>query len=251
MASISESMDQIVYVGIGIFVLILILSIDYSGYGISNQATLLSTGFSVQTHTTTQSQGAFDFNVLSNSLVLTALGGTTSWISASNPLYIDVSGLTVQTVATNTVQAVPSSAQTTLSFSITSSAVPQTLTTSANFYSINSIKLYIPGPNELPPTAAPGMTATVNQLYYAVTYLSHPVTYSGNSQTANKISNVLVGAQIGAYYNYSNYGDNGINAFGGALQLAIFALVFIAVILAVLGALRGGGTVASGGFLGR
>ena len=36
MASISESMDQIIYVGIGIFVLVLILSLTYQGYAATN-----------------------------------------------------------------------------------------------------------------------------------------------------------------------------------------------------------------------
>ena len=40
MASISEAMDQIIYVGIGIFVLVLILSLTYQGYAQSaNQIT--------------------------------------------------------------------------------------------------------------------------------------------------------------------------------------------------------------------
>ena len=55
---------------------------------------------------------------------------------------------------------------------------------------------------------------------------------------------------LGVYTNYSNYAGPLPNTFGGALQLAVFALVFIAIILAIVGALRGGGGVTvSGGFL--
>ena len=56
---------------------------------------------------------------------------------------------------------------------------------------------------------------------------------------------------LGVASNYTKYAGPLPNTFGGALQLAVFALVFIAIILAIVGALRGGGTVgASGGFLG-
>ena len=54
----------------------------------------------------------------------------------------------------------------------------------------------------------------------------------------------------GVYTNYTKYAGPLPNTFGGALQLAVFALVFIAIILAIVGALRGGGgTGTSGGFL--
>ena len=56
----------------------------------------------------------------------------------------------------------------------------------------------------------------------------------------------------GAYTNYTKYAGPLPNTFAGALQLAVFALVFIAIILAIVGALRGGGGGgSSGGFLGR
>ena len=54
----------------------------------------------------------------------------------------------------------------------------------------------------------------------------------------------------GASMNFTTYAGPLPNTFGGALQLAVFALVFIAVILAVLGALRGGRVGTSGGLLG-
>ena len=56
----------------------------------------------------------------------------------------------------------------------------------------------------------------------------------------------------GVALNYTKYTAPLPNTFGGALQLAVFALVFIAIILAIVGALRGGGSMGvSGGFLGR
>jgi len=73
------------------------------------------------------------------------------------------------------------------------------------------------------------------------------LTYQGYAQAANQIS---LSGFTGAATNFTKYAGPLPNTFGGALQLAVFALVFIAVILAVLGALRGGGIGTSGGMLG-
>jgi len=74
--------------------------------------------------------------------------------------------------------------------------------------------------------------------------------YPCNANPANaQFGNVIYGP---SYVNFTKYAGPLPNTFGGALQLAVFALVFIAVILAVVGALRGGsGAGTSGGFLGR
>ena len=88
------------------------------------------------------------------------------------------------------------------------------------------------------------------------------LTYQGYAQSQNQIQTTYckagstsatcgVGANdlgSGVFTNYTKYSGPLPNTFGGALQLAVFALVFIAVILAVVGALRGG-TGTSGGFL--
>ena len=71
------------------------------------------------------------------------------------------------------------------------------------------------------------------------------LTYQGYAQAANQIQ---VSGFTGASTNFTKYAGPLPNTFAGALQLAVFALVFIAVILAVVGALRGG-TGTSGGFL--
>ena len=86
--------------------------------------------------------------------------------------------------------------------------------------------------------------------------------YQGYAQSANQIATSFckVGAAScigandlggGVVSNYTKYAGPLPNTFGGALQLAVFALVFIAIILAIVGALRGGGSMGvSGGFLG-
>ena len=77
------------------------------------------------------------------------------------------------------------------------------------------------------------------------------LSYQGYAQSANQIGTTY-GTGSGVYANYTKYAGPLPNTFGGALQLAVFALVFIAIILAIVGALRGGGGVGvSGGFLGR
>ena len=93
--------------------------------------------------------------------------------------------------------------------------------------------------------------------------------YQGYAQSANQIktqycvgftNSVTCGTGIsttsanqpGVVVNYTQYAGPLPNTFGGALQLAVFALVFIAIILAIVGALRGGGAIGnSGGFIGR
>lgn len=75
------------------------------------------------------------------------------------------------------------------------------------------------------------------------------LSFQGYAQGANQIG-VSYGTSSGIYKNYTAYAGPLPNTFGGALQLAVFALVFIAIILAIVGALRGGGAVGgSGGFL--
>jgi hypothetical protein len=86
--------------------------------------------------------------------------------------------------------------------------------------------------------------------------------YQGYATSANSIistyckaGTTCTGANdlgMGVAANYTKYAGPLPNTFGGALQLAVFALVFIAIILAIVGALRGGGSMGvSGGFLGR
>lgn len=77
------------------------------------------------------------------------------------------------------------------------------------------------------------------------------LSYQGYAQANNQIVTTY-GSSSGVAKNFSTYAGPLPNTFGGALQLAVFALVFIAIILAIVGALRGGGGVGtSGGFLGR
>ena len=78
------------------------------------------------------------------------------------------------------------------------------------------------------------------------------LSYQGYAQSANQIASTYSASNPGVVTNYTKYAGPLPNTFGGALQLAVFALVFIAIILAIVGALRGGGAVGgrSGGFLG-
>jgi len=99
----------------------------------------------------------------------------------------------------------------------------------------------------------PSVSESMDSIIYVgigifVLVLVLSLTYQGYAQSANQMATA---GYVGATTNFTKYAGTLPNTFGGALQLAVFALVFIAVILAVVGALRGNGGGQSGGFLGR
>ena len=252
MASISESMDQIIYVGIGIFVLVLILSVTYQGYGTAAQTQLsqISTTLTqtATTNSVTYSTANSAANMVAPNALTITLGGTTGGISGANPLTVKITGVLVSSYATNLIVAVAGSSVVTQTYTLTN-AIPatQTLNSTGNFYTINTIVLT--GETAL---ASPSITAKVTQTFLSGNGLMPWTSNYVNSITANGITLVAAGGGLGAQENFTTYSGPLPNTFGSALQLAVFALVFIAVILAVVGALRGGtGGGSSGGFLGR
>jgi hypothetical protein len=73
------------------------------------------------------------------------------------------------------------------------------------------------------------------------------LTYQGYAQTANSVV-TSYGSNSGVYQNFTKNGGNVVNTYGSNLTLVVFALVFLAIIAAILIALkmRGG---REGGFL--
>lgn len=71
--------------------------------------------------------------------------------------------------------------------------------------------------------------------------------YEGYAQGASQLSTAY-STTSGVYKNYTTYVGPLPNTYGNVLNLVIFALAFIAVILAIVLALRGAGG-RSGGFL--
>lgn len=239
MASMAESIDSLVYVGFGIFLLIIVLSLSYQSSQTAVQNLQLSSGQSLQFGG--NSANAVN-DVVTNTLSIT-LTGATGWITTGHPLTISITGNQLNAGATNALFATFSAAQT-QTFTITSPTSPQTLTTTTgNFYNITAVTLTGIGGE-----AFPSIGVTVTQTFNSAVHGSAPAAFVVNTITAS--STYLYTTNNGVIANETTYTGQLPNTFGGALQLAVFALVFIAVLLAVLGALRPGGVGPSGGFLG-
>jgi hypothetical protein len=247
MASVSESMDEIIYVGVGIFILILLLSLSFQGYGASKN--ILNTTYqpSILSNSNTGATTANQFNANTvNSLILTCTGTACSWPTASAPLTVKVTGNVITTYATNAVYAA-ALGRVSNTFTVTSSVLtPVTLGSNAgDFYNFSAINV---SGALLSTQAAPGATWTVSEGMLTTTHGSVPAAYYSNSISESQTLGVYAGVP-GAVNNFTTYAGPLPNTFGGALQLAVFALVFIAVIVAIVGSLRGRGTGVSGGFL--
>lgn len=241
MATVAESMDQIIYVGIGIFVLILILSLNYQGYAVSSNQIVLRYGQVSATNASTASGSALYIKA-ANTLSVTFTGAYT-WIGATTPVTLTLTGNLVNAYATNAAAANSIGLETQV-FTINSPTATQTLGVNAgNFYNLQTITL-----SGVYGAASPSITATVTESYNQIVTGSNTVTT--NTIVGSDIVSVSLGSQPGVVSNYTLYAGPLPNTFAGALQLAVFALVFIAIILAIIGALRGGQVAGtSGGFL--
>ena len=237
-AGIEKGVDILIAVGIGVFVLVVILSLLYQGYAttktqINNNLNNLVTGQG----TTTPSVNA-TYDTATNSLTL-KLTGKTAWISATSPLSITLTGNEITTYATNSVAASSTSSQT-QTYSITTNTSPQTLGTNAgNFFNIQTIKI-----SGQTASAYPSFGVNVSQSY------TQEVTGS-NTLTTNTIFAATSGTasltQPGVTSNFSTNGSGLSNTYGSNLGLAIFVLVMAVIILVVILALRSKG---GSGFLG-
>ena len=235
---IEKGVDILIAVGIGAFVLVVILALLYQGYAttktqINSNLNNLVTGQG----TTTPSVNA-TYDTAANSLTL-KLTGTTAWISATTPLSITITGNEITTYATNSAAASSTKAQT-QTYSITSATSPATLGTNAgNFLNIQSITV-----SGQTAAAYPSFGVNVSQSY------TQEVTGS-NTLTTNTIFATTSGTASytlpGVISNFTTNGSGLSNTYGSNLGLAVFVLVMAVVILVIILALRSRG---GGGFLG-
>lgn len=147
-----------------------------------------------------------------------ALSGSYSWISASNPLTVAVTGNSVSSYSNGVgVNTATAGTVTTETFTVTSPAASQSLgtATSGNFFNITAVKL-----TGVDSAAAPSITATVTE-YVATNGLS----FGPTSISAHNTSTVVATAA----YNATHNGLKGVNTF--ASYLPLIALVIVASIL--------------------
>ena len=130
-----------------------------------------------------------DFAV--NSLVLT-LSGTTSLISAQNPLTVTVTGNAISAYAIAATYAVAGAVET-QTFTITNAMSPQTLSAATgNFYNITAV--VITGVTNL---QYPTLTGTVSQSFDAITHTAG--THGANTISAANVLTLTQPTPIGQY----------------------------------------------------
>jgi hypothetical protein len=250
---LKKGIDLVIILGLTVFVVMIIVALNYSGNGTVNKTLLQQGGFGTFNRTTTASGPALDFNSVNpatgNDLEIDVLSGATSWISPTNPLLVTVTGYAVGSYASNQIQATQGAVLSN-TFTVTSTTTPIVLCTlCGNWVSINTITLSSQGLTALPGAAYPGIAITMDEDFANTLYLSHPAAGGTNTITANEIANVVLGNAYGAQLNYSSTGGAISNTYATNANLLIFAMLLIIVLLAVMMAIRGGVNQNSGGMM--
>jgi outer membrane protein assembly factor BamB len=153
-----------------------------------------------------------------NTLVLT-LSGPTSWISASNPLLVTVTGnavgkfSTFNSVSNSIVLATDSNSIESQSFLITSNAPSQTLTsTTGNFYYISQISLDSP---DNPRTPDPTINGSVTEVYLGVSNTVNSIgTWSLSENSLYGYSIISLNATNGKMVWYNQVCKSGLDFCG-------------------------------------
>lgn len=240
---IFEGLNLLIWMGIAVFVIALIVALNYSGQAQSGKSLLTQSGFKVTNQSTTLSGNAPAVNDMGpNALVLTAIGGSTTWISASNPLLVTVTGCPITTYAANTNGAVCSGSSSN-TYKVTSTTTPTTLDANGAVYKTLNVTLSNLYGNS---GAVPSVTVTLQEQFLGAN--SVVGNFVSNTLVANMIANVATGTAYGAYTNYTTNAGNLNNTFGTNINLAVFALVFIIIVLIVLLVVRNK-SGSSGGYL--
>lgn len=254
---IGKSMDDVIYVGIGVFIIVLLGLMIYYGYGVGNNQLKLQNPAIVSATTSTASannQNAILANTILTGFTLTngnvitlSCSGSCAWLNG-NSTQVTISGWAINNAnagATNTIFA-NTIAQESQTFTVTNSlSTPVTVTTqTGNFFTINSVTISLTSIAQLN-AAYPSMTFTAAETTNSVTHGSAPAAFGTNTITG---STAYTLALAGVSSNFTTYVGQLPNTYGNVLNLVIFALAFIAVILAIVLALKGTGRK-SGGFM--
>ena len=242
---IEKAVGILIALGVGVFIINLLLALNYSGYASTHNQLATQYAKLINTNTTSVlSHNAMNITALASNSITLVCSGSCGWISATTPLSVSITGNSVSSFATNTAVATPGVAET-QTFSVTSGTGTQTLTsTTGNFFNITQVLL-----SGMTAGAADTMTIVVTQTYNAVTPSSVPIAYFTNTITANAVTTTYAGEAPGAVANYSNNAGGNANTYGQNINLAIFALIFITIIVAVLLGIKSGKITGEGGFL--
>ena len=176
------------------------------------------------TYATTASANAINDSA-ANTITLT-LSGSYSWISATHPLTISITGNQISPYASNTAYATPTNALT-LTYRTTSNATTQTMFTNQGFYNITQVKL-----SGVTGFAVPSITATVSESFLGVAHGSAPETYATNTITAKNVSTITSATAVQQFDSTGTANTTVINF------IPIVVLVALIVIILALFGLR-------------
>ena len=232
--------------GVAIFVLNIINTINYSASASTANNLMKQYGTpSISQLTSPQSAIAANIATLGNGITLNFVGPT-SWISASNPLTVTITGAYPANVATNVIVA-NGMTSVTNTFTVTSGSNGELLCSyCGNFLTINTITL-----TGVPASAAPSLNVQAVEVFNSVTPSSAPASYTSNQISANGIATVTLPNTYGIVVNATASSGSLNSAYTNNLVILVGALVLIALLVAILLALRSGGfgTGGSGGFM--
>jgi len=222
--SAGRALLGLIIIGVAI---VIALGISYTNQN-QNQQQLAAQGaqFAAINSTTPISAIAANIATLGNGIVLNFFGNTT-WISASNPLTITISGAFPTNVATNVIAAnSPGGSTISYSFPVTSNSPGTVFCTSCgNFLTMNQVTV-----TGVPLSTDLSFNVQAVEVFNAVSPGSAPASYSVNTITANDAFSAVT---RGLYLNYTQ-NAGGVANTSGTNGNYVYYILFMALVLSVI-----------------